>query len=71
MYKLKLQEANGREVVIYFTGGITLSKGANYTYVYDRNNISWQTEESVESIEARIDAIIAAAAPTRPVPCDL
>jgi hypothetical protein len=60
MYKLKLKEANGREAVIYFTTAISLSSANSHTYVRDEMGTTWQTEESVESIEARIDALIAA-----------
>jgi len=61
MYKLTLKEANGREAVIYFTRAISLSSSANgYTYVRDEIGTTWQTEESVDSLAARIDAVIAA-----------
>lgn len=59
MYKLVLMETSGREVYIYFTGGITVSSAGSYTYVRDAYSGSWQVAESAESVVARIDALIA------------
>jgi len=60
MYKLTLTTTSNYPVIIYFSAnGIAVSPSDNYTYVYVNGN-SWQTEESAESIEARIDAAIAA-----------
>ena len=58
MYKITVTTTNKRPVIIYFgANGITVSPDSVYTYVYANGN-SWQTEESAESIEARIDAAI-------------
>ena len=61
MYKLTLTTTTSKHpVIIYFgANGITVSPSDMFTYVYVNGN-SWQTEESAESIEARIDAAIAA-----------
>ena len=61
MYKLVLMETSGREVYIYFTGGITVSSAGSYTYVRDAYSGAWQVEESVADVVARIDALIAEA----------
>ena len=59
MYKLKLTESNGREAVIYFTTGIAVSTANERTYVRDSVGGTWQTDESIESLVARIDALLA------------
>jgi hypothetical protein len=60
MYKLTLTTTSKHPVIIYFgANGIAVSPSDMFTYVYVNGN-SWQTEESAESIEARIDAAIAA-----------
>ncbi len=69
MYKLKITTTSNNIVTIYFNTTITVSEyrnrnsGIAETSISDgrHNNGGWVTLESAESVEARIDAIIAGA----------
>jgi hypothetical protein len=69
MYKLKITTTSNNIVTIYFNTNITVSEyknrntGLTETSVSDgrHNNGGWPTLESAESVEARIDALIAEA----------
>jgi hypothetical protein len=69
MYKLKITTTSNNIVTIYFNTTITVSEyknrnsGISETSVQDgrHNNGGWTTHESAESVEARIDALIAEA----------
>ena len=60
MYKLQLTESNGRVAFIYFRNNISVSYANGRTYVRDECGGYWQTDENVESVIARIDALLAA-----------
>jgi len=69
MYKLQITTTSNNTVTIYFNTNLTVSEyknrntGLTETSVSDgrHNNGGWPTNESAESIVARIDAIIAEA----------